>query len=445
MKKGAASFYIVAFSTLILMVIATSFAMVIMSEITRSMNDDLSQSAYDSALAGVEDAKVAYSNYRRCKEARALVASTKPEGAGPITCADVLYWVEKEPDSCYTVARILGKVGKTEEKEVELGGTATSDPGGVTTTNQAYTCVKIDTEVEDYRATLGVNNKVQTIRAAVGDRDTNKVNKIKIAWYAVRNDLKERKRLTWSNFDSSKVVFGKIGQNPSGVSLPPTLEVQILQTGWPTFNLDDFDKVGDNQTNRATLYLVPTEGLVSDGDDNSNYNNRTSNNTISPPDVVKTNDRTQMNKPYTIKCPEDTTDGFYCRATIELPKPIGGGDRSNETFMISVSLPYQQPDTDFSITLYCDGDDDSCGRADGSIDAEAPGMLKNTQISIDSTGRANDLFRRVETRLETSDTTYASGYPYYALEILGGDPVKKNMTVYYEKKEGCGGPGCFYF
>ena len=442
MKKGAASFYIVAFSTLILMVIATSFAMVIMSEITRSMNDDLSQSAYDSALAGVEDAKVAYSNYRRCKEAGASVALTRPDDTDPITCADILYWVEKEPDSCYTVARILGRIGKTDEKEVELGGTTTGGAGGVIKTNQAYTCVKINTEVEDYRATLGVNNKVQTIRAAVGDDDINKVNKIKIAWYAVRNDLKERKRLAWNNFntDDNKVVFGQI---PSGVSLPPTLEVQILQTGWPTFNLDDFDKVGDNQTNRATLYLVPTGGPVDGGGDEYNYNNRTSNNTISPPDVVKTNDRTQMNKPYTISCPEDATGGFYCDATIKLPDPIGGGYRNNDTFIISVALPYQQPDTDFSITLYCN--DGPCGRTDGSVGADRAGMLKNTQISIDSTGRANDLFRRVETRLETSDTTYASGYPYYALEILGGDPVEKNMTVYYEKKEDCGGPGCFYF
>ena len=56
-KKGAASFYVVAFSTLILMIIATSFAAIIISEVTRTSNDDLAQSAYDSAMAGVEDAK----------------------------------------------------------------------------------------------------------------------------------------------------------------------------------------------------------------------------------------------------------------------------------------------------------------------------------------------------------------------------------------------------
>ena len=57
-KKGAASFYIVAISTLILVIIAASFAAVIISEMARTSNDDLAQSAYDSALAGVEDGSI---------------------------------------------------------------------------------------------------------------------------------------------------------------------------------------------------------------------------------------------------------------------------------------------------------------------------------------------------------------------------------------------------
>ena len=61
-RTGAASFYIVAFSTLILVIIAASFATAIVSEVMRSSNDDLSQSAYDAALAGVEDAKLAFNN-----------------------------------------------------------------------------------------------------------------------------------------------------------------------------------------------------------------------------------------------------------------------------------------------------------------------------------------------------------------------------------------------
>ena len=446
MKKGAASFYIVAFSTLILMVIATSFAMVIMSEITRSMNDDLSQSAYDSALAGVEDAKVAYSNYRRCKEAQQSNSSIRAElSAGAnVTCNDILYWMEQHPD-CYMVARILGRIAKNAESEVELGGTQVTGGGGVTTTNQAYTCVIIDTKLNDYKATLATNNKVQTIKAVVGDGATNSVKKIKIGWYTVRNDMNDRLKYfnfnnnnnyDYSNSSNNRVTFG------TSISLPPTLEVRILQTKDGGFSLGDFDIVQGNNTNRATLYLVPTKYKVLSDTDRYYH---TDNNTLKPEQVAVTNKPDQTIKPYTIYCPSDASTEFYCEATIELPEPIGGGDRSNETFMISVALPYQQPDTDFSLSFYCGDGNASCGTIDGGNGATQPAMLKNTQISIDSTGRANDLFRRVETRLETSDTTYASGYPYYALEILGGDELKKNMTVYYEKKENCGSPGCFYF
>ena len=66
-KQGAASFYIVAFSTLILLVVAMSFAAIIISEVERTSNDDLSQSAYDSAMAGIEDGKLAYQKYMQCK------------------------------------------------------------------------------------------------------------------------------------------------------------------------------------------------------------------------------------------------------------------------------------------------------------------------------------------------------------------------------------------
>ena len=67
-KEGAASFYIVAISTLILVIVAASFAAVIISEVTRTSNDDLAQSAYDAALAGVEDAKLAFYSYQSCLE-----------------------------------------------------------------------------------------------------------------------------------------------------------------------------------------------------------------------------------------------------------------------------------------------------------------------------------------------------------------------------------------
>ena len=428
-RKGAASFYIVAFSTLILVIIATSFATVILSESSRSENDDLSQSAYDSALAGVEDAKVAFSNYRRCVEA-GVTTGTEPIGSGTtITCSDIVWWMQ-HPD-CYTVGHILGKIGKEEQAEVTVGGTVITGSDGQTTTNQAYTCVLIDTDLDDYRATLDSDNMSHVIRAGVADGGTNTVSKLKISWYSVRAD--NRDFLKYSNFIDGRVTFGALTN--STIAVPPTLEVQIVQTA-PSFTLSQFDITESGRTNRGTVYLAPTSTPVSGSSTNYIGAYNSGKNLITASQVVKTNDHRVSNKPFAVYCNPNTGDEFYCSVEIELPLPIGG-DRANDTFMIGVALPYQRPDTDFSIELIC-SDGSTCGGNGGAtLGADTVVQIKNTQVSIDSTGRANDLYRRVETRLETSDTAFGYGSPYYVLQILGNGGVTKDMTVTTE--------GDFYF
>ena len=58
-RRGGASIFIVAFTIIILSIIVLGFTRLIISEATKTSNTDLSQSAYDSALAGIEDAKIA--------------------------------------------------------------------------------------------------------------------------------------------------------------------------------------------------------------------------------------------------------------------------------------------------------------------------------------------------------------------------------------------------
>lgn len=436
-KRGAASFYIVALSTLVLVIIATSFATVILSETSRSENDELSQSAYDSALAGVEDAKIAFSNYRRCVEAGKKASTSKPAGTGTdVTCEDIIWWMQN-PD-CYMVGHILGKIPKDETTEVAIGGTTITGSGGATTTNQAYTCVTIDTDLSDYRATLTSENMSQVIRAGVADGGTNSVSRIKISWYSVRAD--NHNFLQYSNFRDGRVTFGALSSLP--VAVPPTLEVQIVQTA-ESFTLSQFDVVESGRTNRGTVYLVPTSTASTSGfSANSIAAWNGSKNYVSAGQVVKTNDHTVSNKPFVVYCNPNSGDEFYCSAEIELPGVIGGAARANDTFMIGVTLPYQKPNTDFAIELICE-DGGTCGG--NKVDVNTGDnviQIKNTQVSIDSTGRANDLYRRVETRLETSDTAFGYGSPYYVLQILGNGGATKNITVTNELPKEYGG---FYF
>jgi hypothetical protein len=70
---------------------------------------------------------------------------------------------------------------------------------------------------------------------------------------------------------------------------------------------------------------------------------------------------------------------------------------------------------------------------DATIATDAAGVagVTDAQISIDSTGRANDLYRRVETRFETMDVS--SPFLYYAVQALE-EPIDKNIitTMEYE-------------
>lgn len=445
-KRGAASFYIVAFSTLILVVIATGFATVILSEVSRTANDDLSQSAYDSALAGIEDAKVAYSNYRRCKESGAT-ARAPQTASSTITCGEIIWWVENdtnETNRCAMVGHILGKIKKNEQGEVVIGGVQRSSGTKETTTNQAYTCAIINTTTKDYRTTLGDTKKVQTLRAAMGTGPTNAAKKIKIGWYSVAKFSTDVTLGNYAVFSGGKVIFPKLNSN---ITAPPIVEVQITQTA-QNFRLEDFDRMENNRTDRATLYLVPTYNVTysrSSGDNFIGIYNGSAN-VISAANVAKTNDHSVMNKAFLPYCnPSDKTREFYCNVEIELPDVIpdrvnGSVARSNSTFTISVSLPYQRPNTDFSIEL-CDNSGCNSPVLNNALQNTTSNdsnvkKISNVQIALDSTGRANDLYRRVESRLETADTSFGADYPYYALEVLGDEGIKKTMKVTSEYQFG---------
>ena len=174
-KKGAASFYIVAISTLILVIIAASFAAVINSEITRTSNDDLAQSAYDSALAGVEDAKLAYYSYQSCLESN--------------SCSDEMKTLIMNANNgngdCDMVARILGRVGPDEKHEVMIEETS----GVSNNMQQAYTCTQFATKTDDIKATIGESNPSYVVRVKFDDSEGNDViNNIKtitVEWGSV--------------------------------------------------------------------------------------------------------------------------------------------------------------------------------------------------------------------------------------------------------------------
>lgn len=422
-KQGAASFYIVAFSTLILLIIATSFAAVIISEITRTSNADLSQSAYDSALAGVEDAKLAYYNYNACI-AKEGISPKEPEyGSTTLTCENIIWYMEN--GDCDMVAHILGRIGTEENREVVIQ----ESTSGSNNMQQAYTCNKINLVTTDYVSSLSANQQLKVFRVKFDDETTaDQITSIKVYWFSDNNG----QIFSYANFPehSDDVVFKPL--NIVTTPTPPTISVAMLQTG-ETFDLESFNTTIGEETNRGMIYLVPTNNSskASTPKEGANYrpgyNSEEKQNHIGKEGFLLSNDKrgdTNKNLPYAVYC-DPNGSNYACSATIDIPKPIGDF-RSDETFVFALSLPYGEPATNVRL-LFCKGPCIEVPEQDGGEDNIA--LLKGVQISVDSTGRANNLYRRVLARLESD----ANDYPLSILgplELLGnGEVLKKNYAV----------------
>lgn len=441
-KKGAAAFYIVAFSTLVLLVVVVSFATIIISEIERTSNNDLSQSAYDSALAGVEDAKVAYNNYQKCVEEN-VAAGTINTGNDTLTCAEIITYVENPKyQDCDMVGHILGRVKKGASGEVKVD--ETTDNSTNNSMQQAYTCTKIQTTLSDYRSTLSSSQQTKVVKVKfdgeAGENVANNITRVRISWYA-----NAEKSYQYSNLSSASegVQFPQLGLKQTAT--PPTISLALVQTG-ESFSLSDFDTTKGSATDRGMVYLVPAKDETTAAKGKAdNYNGTTWDasakvSKIGQNAFLKSNDKTATNLPYGVYCPSNSDSEFACSAEIELPRPIGG-TRNEDTFMFVVSLPYGKPSTDFALEFFCD-EGKACtnkkiqslneeGEVEESKNTSSQAKLSGVQVKVDSTGRANDLYRRVETRLEAeADSSYLSIMG--PLELLGNpddDGLKKGTDI----------------
>ena len=351
-QSGAVSLFAVIFGAMLLTIVTIGFMRLMIMDQRQSSNNDLSQSAYDAALAGVEDAK------RVVRAAQTGNIQAVGGLNGPINCNMV------------AASGVVG--GSISGDTIIQTGT-----GAGKRFDQAYTCVKITMKSQDF-IYKSIEDKSQLIPL----RATSSFNKISIEWYR-RDDE--------SNLGSANAVNTEIsttGELPARNSwhsnTPQLMRVQLINPG-PTFNLSTLDTTG------VTSFFRPNV-LRSDvaGQDGTAVSSKTS-------DRPRATDGNEHNNGTNIVSCSKTfkfSGEYSCKAVIDVDEIAAGG----ETAFLRLTSIYKGGSVKVSLQ-----------KTDGTIV-----NFDGVQPIVDSTGRASNLFRRVEARLQIGDDF---AYPDNAIEL----------------------------
>ena len=346
--RGATAIFVVMFASLLFLVMSVGFIRLMVQEQTRSTDSELSRSAYDAALSGVEDGKRVLSY---------CLNSTD------VKCDEV----KSTNTSCSVVQNVLG-IG--DSREVLLKSGALGDSGE--SFDQAYTCVRINRESPDYQA----NIPAEPFHDVVYMRGVRDYTKIRLSWFSRENlgSVSPATPLSYAPLGDKSLLDLDAWGNASGARPQIMRATYITDTTGVSHEADD-----------KTLYLFPRNKAPGpDFVTSFTLDNRRSggaSNLISAPVCISTFN--------------NTLDEYACSATLTIPSAT----RSSYLYLAS---PYGA--VDYKVELI-----DS---SDGIVNFDG------VQPTVDATGRAGDVFRRVRARVEQSSGGDARNlYPRASIDI----------------------------
>jgi hypothetical protein len=365
-QRGAVSIFVVVFCALFVTIITVSFVSLMIRGQQQATNADLSNSAYDAALAGVEDAKRVVLKYRQC-------ASNGFTGSG---CAQLRTYFQNP--QCNMVRRALTNINDNEETLIK--SQSESGPGtNSEQLDQAYTCVEIDYTSEE-KVVQVADGKSQLVPIDANGAPYDTVN---ISWF-MKNQSSPA-GLTLPNITLTGTTLPTPAQwHTAGATstTPPIVKAQWIQHG-ATFSSADFDEdAASGDANVKTLFLYP--------------GNAGTNSTQFSVGDDRTAASTQAKQPVAVECvPANylNNGGYACSVNLGIPNPKNSG--GSRTSYLNLSAFYNS--TRVSVKLLNSG---------SPVEIVAP--------TIDSTGRANDLFRRVKVGI-----SFNGDYPKAGFDIGG--------------------------
>ncbi|HEY5695638.1 MAG TPA: hypothetical protein VIQ80_02275 [Candidatus Saccharimonadales bacterium] len=387
-QRGAVSLFVVIFAALLMTVVTVGYIQLMLRDQQQATSSDLSQSAYDSAQAGVEDAKRLLLLNQACNN------GTAPS---TINCATIQSALTptagQSQTTCDTLAK-SGIVGQTNNETIIQKNESDTNSAAL---NQAYTCVKVGVNTDDYKNSLAVNGS-----GMVPIRGVSTFDSIELSWFSI-NDVSSTTTSQTIGFPSSGAGVGLPAMGTQWqFNYPSLMRVQLMQTG-SSFKLTDFDdSQAGNRSDANTLFLYPSATGV------ANF------------DFALDARRSPTGTPYQVRCNTSFVNGEYaCTATIKLPTPIDGSIGNRNAFLRLTSL---YNGAHYRVRL-----------------KNGPSYVQLNQVQpiVDSTGRADNVFRRVQARVElTGDFTF----PEASVDMQGN--LCKNFVITDAESGYSGTPTC---
>lgn len=377
-QQGAVSIFVVLFATMLFVAISVGFTVFMLRDQERASDSDLSRSALDSAYAGVEDAKRVLVKYNDCVE----------RNDSSRNCNEIKDKIHN--GRCDTVSGILGTGGeqlvRSRDNDEQL--------------QQAYTCVVVDPDTEDVVKNIKNEGDIKIVPLR-GVRDFETVE---VSWFKLARDTAVDFRQYRKKADLRSSANNNVdAQLPSSEAWQKkwgsVLRVQSISYAPGAVQLRGLDN------DARTAFLYP-DARTSPSDEVIDMMSVDKHRAFPVDDTDQSDVDGQYNRPLLAKrvqCDENTNAPYACRALLRVP--------AGKVNYLTLAGIYGKSDgIDVRIRLL-----DAAGN---------PVLFNNVQPRIDATGRANNVFRRVEARVETTPSEDAIPLPRATIATRG-DLCKK--------------------
>lgn len=390
-QSGAVSLFMVVFAMLLMSVVTISFLRIMTDDQRQASGNDLAQSAYDSAEAGVEDAKRALIWYiEQCKSGNATACATARSSIASEECNLAIRtangWTASD-----------GEIKVQQSTQLDEGTGQSIDQA----LDQAYTCSTIQLDTDDFLASVAADQSVLIPLAGKG-AFTN----VTVQWFS-EDDVSSAGAQAAPDTSATNPKY-LLTRATWPTNRPAVLRTQFMQVG-ANFKLTDFDSTtNDAKSNANTVFLYPSTSGVSSA--TLTQRDARANSTTGDSSPAGAN-----SAPLPTRCVAAIPSGGYsCSVSLELPTPVGATDRNNATAFLRLTSFYVG--SHVRVTL-------------GGT------QFNGVQPIVDSTGRANNVFRRVQSRVDLFDT---STFPYPDAAVDIGDDLCKDFGVTDTKYLGSG-------